>query len=322
MFSGLAVTPLLDFKDPPLGRRCAGFWRRLLALAIDAILISVPCYALGAAFYTFFSGNPFWSALSGFVITLPYFAIMSSSLRQGQTIGHRFMQIQVVREDGTLIPLRTSALRYFILLAPVTLAADMLPSRLPSTLVAVFQILMSGTDFAICYLYLFNRRTRQSLHDLATNTFVVDAPGFGGVSAPRFWSWHWVILGGILLTVVGLVEVVAPKLMTTETFSELDSLRTSIAKLPNISEVNIVQQTFSSPGRHTTGLLVNVRCKQKPTDYERTGTEIAAMIIKGDANTSQRDFITVDFVEGFSIGLANYTYRRPITHTPKEWAKL
>jgi hypothetical protein len=51
-------------------------------------------------------------------------------------------------------------------------------------------------------------------------------------------------------------------------------------------------------------------------------TEIAAIAIKADPLAMHRDFIVIDFSEGFSFGFAKYSNRRSVSHTPEDWVKL
>lgn len=84
-------------------RTIAGFWRRLLAFAIDSLITSLPCFLLGLLFYGFLSVSAVYGTLSGFVLTVAYFAVFNSSILQGQTLGQRMMKIQVVNQNGDLV---------------------------------------------------------------------------------------------------------------------------------------------------------------------------------------------------------------------------
>ena len=62
----------------------------------------------------------------------------------------------------------------FILSTPFLLnGAALLDAILFSFFAYILSLLVFGGLFSVFYLYLFNRRTRQSLHDLVAGTFVV-----------------------------------------------------------------------------------------------------------------------------------------------------
>jgi uncharacterized RDD family membrane protein YckC len=281
--------------------------------------VSIPCFVLGFSFYSYFSSNPVWGTVWGFAISLTYFAGMGSQFGNGQTLGQRLTHVQVIRKDGSMVPLHTSVLRYLILLAPIVLDADILPSRL----ISGFNAILNLTVLAIGYLYVFNRPTRQSLHDLVARTFVVKVPWAGAVDAPRFWTWHWAILVAIAVASLVSAGIVAPRWMRIPAFSELNSVRMGLAGLPDVSSVDVGLHYVSSSGRPTTTtIIVSVHCQPKPTDYERTATEIAATVMKNDDHAKEVDFITVNFLEGFKVGLASFNFTHPFRHSPEEWAKL
>ena len=181
----------LDVSNPAdqsSGQRViSGFWRRLLALFLDLCV-------LGSVFQVLESGGvgkivvngrafasgPFWSlgAWSRLVescVALVYFGVLNSSIAWGQTFGKRIMQIQVVDRSGHTISPGRSFLRSAVLVAPFSLDGLVIPPSAMRYLIFCFAgFILFGFGDAIVYLYIFNRRTRQSLHDLILGTFVAE----------------------------------------------------------------------------------------------------------------------------------------------------
>jgi uncharacterized RDD family membrane protein YckC len=303
------------FSDPaaveqakPPTRYFAGFWRRLFALMIDGLLTAVPCFLLGYLFYDFFSRSSGWATATGFAITFPYFAILGSSIGNGQTLGQRWTGIEVVDAQGNHLSLTRSLLRYAILLVPFLFRQATLPSYL------AWPLEMAG--LAIIYLYLFNTGTRQTLHDLATGSFVVEAPGIGVVEERRPWVGHWVILGAL-----GILGIVAtPLLNRTGPFPELLAVQRTLLDSGNFREVGVMLQTIN-PGSKT-GLHLTVTCRMKPANYDTAAKKIVTTVEQVDPRASEMDFISVDFKEGFSVGFATYSATKRVSHTPHEWAEM
>jgi hypothetical protein len=66
--------------------------------------------------------------------------------------------------------------------------------------------ILFGFGGAIVYLYVFNRRTQQSLHDLVVGTFVTRAFPHGKVVG-SIWRPHLIMVGLWLVAVIGIEEV-------------------------------------------------------------------------------------------------------------------
>jgi len=299
--------PAVEPEKPPT-RYIAGFWRRSFAFLIDIVLVSIPCFLLGSVFYSFFSSSSGWAAAIGLAIALPYFAILGSSMGNGQTLGQRWTGIEIVDAQGNHLPLGKSLLRYSILLVSLGFANTFLPAYMAWPVAVALS--------AIIYLYLFNTRTRQSLHDLATGSFVVKAPGVGAVGERRLWLGHWAILGA--LGIVGIVSVTL--IMRTAPMAEITAARRALLDTGEFQEVGVALQT-RLPG-DTTDLQLTVKYRSKPKDYAKAAKEIITIVEGADPLASQQDFISVNFKEGFNVGLANYSMTKRVSHTPQQWAEM
>jgi uncharacterized RDD family membrane protein YckC len=179
----------LDVSDPAdqaSGQRViSGFWRRLLALFLDLIVLGVLFQVLesGGSWKMLVGGRAFvvgpfwslggWSRLVETCVALVYFGVLNSSIAWGQTIGKRVMQVQVIDRSGHSISPGRSFLRSAVLVAPFSLnGLDIPPSAMMFLIFCFTGFILFGFGDAIVYLYIFNRRTRQSLHDLIVGTFV------------------------------------------------------------------------------------------------------------------------------------------------------
>ncbi|MDR0359457.1 MAG: RDD family protein [bacterium] len=93
----------------------AGFWRRLVALIIDFVVLAVVNAIVGSILGLIFGGafmanggfnystnnGGGWVSLIQFLIFLAYFAAFWSA--RGQTLGDMALSVKVVRTDGSLI---------------------------------------------------------------------------------------------------------------------------------------------------------------------------------------------------------------------------
>jgi uncharacterized RDD family membrane protein YckC len=271
---------------PTVHREVAGFWRRVLAFVIDAFLTAIPCGVLGFAFYQFFTIHRVDGFLIGFALTLAYFAILGSSVATGQTLGHRLTDLQVVDQQGSVISLKRSALRYLILLVPILVSSELVPAFARYGVNTVVDWMVDFGGFAIVYLYVFNRSTRQSLHDLVTETYVVRFVPSGPVEPRRFWRWHWIILVGTSLLVAAFSNGLTNKISQSGPFSDLFRVQKSILDSGKVQSASVFLQKNWRSGQTTAGLNVVVIWKGKPQDFEESAAQIANIVLKTDSESA------------------------------------
>jgi hypothetical protein len=133
---------------------------------------------------------------------------------------------------------------------------------------------------------------------------------------------HWFALPAIIVLFYGASVVLAPRLLQMDPFPELVSIPSKVQELPIVRDANVVlRKSSASDGTHT-GLLVTVSCRSTPSDYQRTATEIVAVVMRADPRASERDYIGVIFLQGFEVGFAKFHHNQAVTHTPGEWNDL
>ena len=164
----------------PKPARIAGFWRRLAAALVDALVLGIVGFAIGTLFTDqLVALGPYGRAV-GFPIALLYFGLLNGNAGGGATLGKRMLGIRVVGRDGASVSVLRSLWRAVVYLVPFYLNGldlSFLPLNDAQTMAAlvVDAVLVFGVIGATVYLYLFNFRTRQMMHDLAAGTFVVRA---------------------------------------------------------------------------------------------------------------------------------------------------
>lgn len=247
----IAGDPLSPAVPARPARRVGALWRRVLAFFIDTIIIGLPVDVVAWVFFDKFSQLGAWGRLVGFCLALPYFAILDSSIGNGQTLGKRWMHVRVVDADGNPIPFGKALLRYVVFAAPWFLNGLMLPANETSaamwTLIGLIVFGVGGTTF---YLMCFNRRTRQGLHDLVVGSYVADAEVPGPVSVQPIWKMHWAIIG-VMVAVISVAGVVLSKKFNAwGTMSQLlDDMRV-VQALPGVQSVGAQATVWGSSSKH------------------------------------------------------------------------
>jgi uncharacterized RDD family membrane protein YckC len=324
---------LLETIQPLLGtpfsaRVIAGFWARIGAYFVDAILLGSPVLILGIPLFSVFTQLGAWALLIGFGVALFYFGLLNSKFGEGQTVGKRLFGLEVVNARGEHISLDRSLARYSILAFPFYLNSliQLLGLSATSWTVAFLGFLVIALGGAIIYLYLFNRRTRQSLHDLIVGTYVVKSAPTGEVKTLPVWRGHWMILGVTVLLLLALSEV-AGALVHLPYFANLLSVQQALLDSPEIRSVSLFRGTtvmYSSSGgaSRANNYSVQALLKQAPADVDAEEKKIAALVLPRDPLVMQDDNLVITLTYGYNFGLASWSCSQSVRHHPQEWKHL
>ena len=302
----------------------SGFWRRVGAFLIDTILLGLIGLVLGIFFSQQFVELGGWGRAIGFPIAAIYFAILNSRVGGGQTIGKRVLGIQVIDKTGELIDLKRSTLRYIIIGIPYFLNGAIISESILYPLgVYIVSLLVFGFGLSIVYLFVFNRNTRQSLHDAIAGTYVVRKYVESTGTIEPVWSVHYAVCG-IAMVLSLLSPLFIGRLSQDEFFTELLKTREQIQEVPQVVYATIQdgRSTFSpasGESQTTTYLSTQVYIKNKNIEDERLAAEIANIILKTHKEATQRTLIQVVLTYGYDIGIASKWNQYRYSFTPEYW---
>ena len=303
----------------------AGFWRRVAAFLVDGLILGLVGYALGLALFDVFVRIGLWGPCVGFVVGLAWF-VPQESARGGQSLGKRLLRIRVVDAQGLTLAPAHGAVRFAVLAAPYFLLGAALPmdvttfaGGVPLALVAL------GGLTALAYLLAFNRRTRQSLHDLAVGAFVVRATA-GARHAPgpaRAWCGHLAI-AGVLALLAGTMPLFHPRLTHARELGDLRSLGRRLAAQPELRSVNVFEADprvysteFSGVRRE---LSIQATIVRPLDDYVPLSTRTAGIALAAFPAAAHEDLISVRLAYGFDIGIASSWTANELALKPEQWA--
>ena len=298
------------------------FWRRVAALLLDTLLLGILGAIAGWPLFDWFASLGSAGRLVGFGVAWVYFGILNSAIGGGQTVGKRIMGLEVVDHAGRHVTLRRSGVRYFILGVPFFLNGAI---NSPSWIgyLAGFVIFAGGGS--IIYLFLFNRRTRQSLHDLICGTFVTRRAPEGGVQTLPVWRLHLAIVVALFVTVLG-IACLAPSLAGAWKFPGLIATREKILATDAFSDAGVFvgkNWSFRDGVRgETKYLAVSVRLKHRPGDYEPIAHQVALIALANYPESQDQDVISVTVSYGYDIGIARTWITHTFQHTPEQWAQF
>lgn len=300
----------------------AALWRRTLAFFVDALVIGLLGFALGYIFFDLLMGLGPAGRLVGFFAGLAYFAIPESSFGNGQSLGKRFIRVQVVGIDGAQLPIERSCIRYTIFAIPWFLSGLALPiSRANWAVTSILGVATFGLGGASLYLMLFNRHTRQGVHDLVAGGFVAEAGKEGPLPIDPIWKPHWILAAAILVLSAAAAILLAQHARAAPSAPMREDIR-QVEKLPGVQSADIRRLTTTHPGvPQSTNLLVEVRCTVATTDEEALANQVADSLITIDPSIDQYGTLRIVLIRGYDIGIAHSYFSQTYSDSPAGWKR-
>ncbi len=314
-------TPTPDTSDfAPI----AGFWRRVAAFFVDGVILALIGHGLGLMLFDVFVRLGPWGRGIGLLVALVYF-VPQESARAGQSLGKRLLRIRVVDAQGRSLSLGLGAARFAVFGVPYFLNGAALPMDLMMFAGGVpFALLVVGGLFALAYLLAFNRRTRQSLHDLAVGSFVVRAGARHAPAPACVWRGHLVIAGALAL-LAGASPLFYPWLTSIPPFAALSALDERLAAQPELRSVGVSASSGRVYGVHSDShpiheLRIDATIAKPPVDDVALSTRLAGIALASWPDAKLQDRIAVRLAYGFDIGIASSWDANTLSLAPDQWA--
>jgi uncharacterized RDD family membrane protein YckC len=302
----------------------ANFWRRIGAFFIDTLILGLVGFLLGLILESVFVQIGGWGRLIGFVIALVYFGVMNSKLFDGQTIGKRLLNLRVVDSENQTISLVRSTLRYTVLATPFSLnGAQFSNEAMHSFLMYPVSLIIFGGLLSIIYLYIFNRVTRQSLHDLAVGTLVVNA-NIEKQELGKVWKTHLVVVA-ILFVAAAIVPAFTGKLAQNEPFKDMLAVQSALLKETEITYAAVTSSTttFSSVNegsKTTTYVTAQAVLSSNNVGDVEFARQLASIVVKNHPETMNKDALRVTLTYGYDIGIWSQWSNHTHDFNPSEFA--
>jgi uncharacterized RDD family membrane protein YckC len=312
-------------------RSIGSLWRRFLAFMIDGLILYFVGRGLGAAFFDALSRIGPWGHLVGFCIALLYFAFLDSDVGNGQTVGKRLLQLRVLDAQGYTISIAKSVARYSLFAIPHFLNGLRLPETRTSWIASylIFAVVL-GIGGSTVYLLIFNRNTRQGLHDLAVGSYVVRAVGTGQVKTEPIGDMHWRVLRWLLLLLIllsisaGFVNYESEKSghvwqrrADAILVEQLDGVQA--ARVENWRPFEWFSFFTRNPLASESALVITVWRTDKMGGQETFADQVAWLVLRNDPGVQKRDLLWLKVGRGYNLGIASHDNLQTFTHSPAEW---
>lgn len=312
-----------------------GFWARVMAIVLDYIVLAAVVAGPGIAARHYFAKHSFAALMLGFAAALPYFAILNSERGKGQTIGKRALGIRVTDRNGELIPLSKSWVRAGIFLVPLIFSKFGGASRGPLTTAwTVADSLLAACVFAMFYLYVCNRRTRQTPHDLEAGTFVIQASAWplpaNAAGKPRsvvttksIWRAHLAILGALILVYCAGSYYAGKKMQSAKWFAGLTPIHDALLALPEVDSAGVMyQKNWTGGNMWSNAIVVTIEPGRRFGDDEAEAAKMAGVAMEASREASSVSDLEIVFQHGVDYGVFHWSWTKSFSHTPQEWRAI
>lgn len=294
----------------------AAFWRRVGAFAVDGVLIGLVGLTLGSTVTDQLARLGVWGRLLGFAVALAYFGILNSRLSAGQTVGKRLLRIRVVDARGAPLSVARSFARFVPFGIPWFLNGAPFPeSVLFSPFIYVLSLAVFGVGLSLLYLFIFNRPSRQSIHDLAVGSFVVSASAEGEVRGAAPWRGHLAICA-LFLVAAAIAPVFTTRLAQGKTFGPLLKVLHAVNAEPWVVTSQVNRGTNYNGTSRTEYFLIVAYLRDSKLQDSVRASHLAKIAVELDPTVRSLDVLQVTFVYGFDIGIASSWRTQAHTFTP------
>lgn len=297
----------------------AGARRRIIALFVDGLILMLIGGALGNSFADAFVALGAWGRVLGFAIAALYFGVLDSRIGPGASIGKLTLGIKVVDRDGRGISVARATLRFLPLGIAYFLNGAELPLALDRAIWAVpLSLIVGGIGLSALYLLLFNRASRQSLHDLLLDTYVIYR---AGPPPRRVWRGHAVVCA--LIVAAAVAAPLTPPSMFGPRFASLADVQRALVAQPWVAYASVsrgISRYFRiGPQTGIRVVAVTVGIRDRNLDEPARYDQAARTVLTSIDDPESVDVITVTLQTGYDIGIAHQSLSQSQTHTVPEW---
>jgi uncharacterized RDD family membrane protein YckC len=303
----------------------AKFWTRVWALLIDSLVLGVIGFLLGLTVQDFLVSIGNYGLLFGLVITAIYQTICNSKIGKGQTLGKRAMNIQVVDINGDTIDVSKSFLRALILCFPFFTANLTIPGFTDISFVNIIKtIVLASIVIGVVVIYIFNKQTRQSLHDLLVGTYVAttdrnEEPAI----LPTMTKMPFYVFGGLVTLLFG-VAVFTATWKAPEIKNGL-SIYSKVSDIDGVLKASVMGNTRYTNGSKSLSYEVNLWVQNLPNEElenDKVVREVVRTILDNANRIDTFDVISISMTREFNIGIASKKSTTRISQTPQKWREI
>ena len=167
-------------------------------------------------------------------------------------------------------------------------------------------------------MFIFNKETRQSLHDLACGTYVVKEESEGEIVPQKFAKIHYIFPGVLILCLLVFTFIIEPNLSKKGVMPELFSALEELNKRENICSAQIFVGKGGFAGQYSQYIRSTITLREEPESRYSEAKSIARSLIESISEAKEKDAILIILSYGFDLGIASHWNTTSFSFTPAE----
>jgi uncharacterized RDD family membrane protein YckC len=296
------------------------FWSRFGAYLLDILVLGITGLILGLFLGDTFVHMGGQSMLVGFFIALLYFGLGNSAIFNGQTLGKKIVNLQVVDNEMETLSIQKSVLRALIFTVPYFFLNYKLDGWSEFSIFYMTKGIFFLTFLILLPIHLIlNTPTRQAIHDLIMGTYVVSREAFPGQQLSKSKSLPTIITGSLAIVILGLIIFMnSEKNKISSTIEELKPLKEQIDKIDKIGNSSLSRNSSSfkkfgsddyiSKNEYlklNLSLRENLIYNLRPDNIEDLDfvKEAVRIILEDYSDINNLNYIQVNLIYGYNIGI-------------------
>lgn len=295
--------------------------KRLLSFIVDILILGIVGYISGLFFEKDYIKLGGFGRLIGFLITLSYFSLFDSKICNGQTIGKKIFKIKVVDKKNETISLKTSIIRSIFYSLTVLLSGISFLSYKYITLIIIIGITLFSIYAVEAYLFIFNKNTKQTLHDVISKTYVVDD---GSSDFIDIVNNKRVLKSAIIFPILISVLVIGINFKMENTrLNEMHNLVNSIQNQLPINNTTVSRgiTKYSGTKNFENSNYIFIDCKKINQDdnSEDLSLKIAEIVLKSNIEFRDKESLIIQISTGYDIAIARKYHNQKYNLLLVDW---
>jgi Txe/YoeB family toxin of Txe-Axe toxin-antitoxin module len=196
-------------------------------------------------------------------------------------------------------------------------------------------IIIFGGVFTLIYGLVFNRTTRQGIHDLLVGSYVINAPPNLEAITPQIPRIHqritYGLLGvGLIISIAGLLVQQSQStlgILETGELGEIQELQSSLLDNDDFFSVGVTRVNRNRVGSPEVLKDLNIEvwtktsCKRNPSYCNELVNQIARTAFEKYGNIENLSGMRIAVVNRFDFGLASGNLTQGVAWSIEDWQK-
>ncbi|KKL78916.1 hypothetical protein LCGC14_2020030, partial [marine sediment metagenome] len=281
----------------------AGFWRRSFAFSIDAALLITAGSGLGYFAMDWLAAMGPWGQAIGIAAALIYFGAGDSRAGGGGSPGKRLTGLWVVDRSGNPLSIERATLRNIVFILPFMVDARCLSCT--AGVEIALGALVYGGGGAMFALFATNRQTRQSIHDLVAQSFVIKGKGPSPPVHDPVWRGHYVIAALVAASITTLIAVSTMEQADSGKRDQIARISGVLEAQEGVSSVTVLAGEVIANRKPIGFVQLTIRLDERPAlGLEDEAARLTGLAMRKVPEAFEVNKVGVRIAYGYNIGIA------------------